>query len=190
MLALGFFSLSVSAQQNLPDWSAVQRQWDAQLRLAGRQGGDFHKSIYVHQEKGFHHRDTVLSSGGISAGLYALLQTELEPCFSASFLNPEIADWFDISAQGDTLIGIRKEASESKTRLQEQKIVRDTQTGVIRFVQSRIYRSNWLYTEKIDVQVHFDARGKYCYHVLSLSTDVPMSGTFVVMVSGGTFTKP
>ena len=122
--------------------------------------------------------------------LYARLSETFKPWMRQTLLNPELSDWFDIRISGDSIMGKRKAEYEDKTRVAEQIMVLNKQTGVVEFIQVKTNCENWLYSEQVDWIVKFDSRGIYRYHQLSIRTSVPLSGTFVRMIEVGELASP
>jgi len=188
-----FFSgLNVHAQnKTLPRTNTESEVlWKAQLRMSCLQSERYTKSLYWYHEGGFKQEEKIFTGGNSGDSLLQLLYVDIEPVFRTHILNPEIKDWFDIEVKENQITGRRKAQYESKTNLEVQNIYFNPKGGSIRKTETIISRSNWLYTEKVEISVYFDTKGRYLSHVMLLKTDIPVSGAYVLMVAQGRMLYP
>jgi len=167
--------------------SKMRMQLDAQLRVSSSRPQLFKRTLSVWEKGSMQTSQQEFAAVDSAEILYARLSETFKPWMRQTLLNPELSDWFDIRFSGDSIIGKRKAEYEDKTRVAEQIIVLNKQTGVLEFVRVKTNRENWLYTEQVDWVVKFDSRGIYRYHQLNILTSVPFSGTFVRMIESGEF---
>lgn len=99
------------------------------------------------------------------------LKQDLAYLFEIYYQDESVIAFLDTSYVGDTLIARVKKGMEKKSKLQEQKILK-TKEGSYRFVSTRTYTSNWLYSLGISIQAEFDSLTKYRRHHLYLKNRV------------------
>lgn len=178
---------SVKAQQ--ASESAMRMQLDAQLRMSVSRPDTYVRRLSVWQKGKMETQEISLMASDSSEILYQRLTEVLKPWIKQTILNPEISDWFSLSNLGDTIRGFRKDAYESKTRVAEQTLVINSNTGVVEWIEVKTIRENWLYSEVSTLRVKFNRKGIYRYHQLSLKTEVPLSGTYIRLVDTGFLRK-
>jgi hypothetical protein len=169
----------------MPLESKMRMQLDAQLRVSSSRPQFFKRTLSVWEKGSMQTSQQQFVAADSAEILYTRLSETFKPWMRQTLLNPELTDWFDIRFSGDSIIGTRKPEYEDKTRVAEQIIVLNKQTGVVELVRVKTNRENWLYSEQVDWVVKFDSRGIYRYHQLNILTSVPLSGTFVRMIESG-----
>lgn len=105
------------------------------------------------------------------------LVQELEYALNFPYEDPFIRDLFTVEEKGDTTLVRLQEAEWDESALKRQEIVRPSQTGPIRYLHSFIDRENWLYHLSVDIEVWFDATGRYVHHQLNVDHTVSFVGS-------------
>ena len=98
--------------------------------------------------------------------------------------DPYLKDYFDIRTINNEVFSERKESAKNDTPLEYQRVLRDASTGMVREIETRVFKDSWLYNLTIQTVVKFDAQGNYLSHDLRMKNDVVLSGLTITDISG------
>lgn len=104
-----------------------------------------------------------------------MLEEELDYGLLALYEDPAHEEFMQIARQGDTLIAMAAPDAKSRTELQLQKILMGPDS-TLRYVESRLAQTNWLYSTDVHVRIHFDSLGRYQRHRLRIITSIAFIG--------------
>ncbi|MEO0471604.1 MAG: hypothetical protein AAF206_18385 [Bacteroidota bacterium] len=104
-------------------------------------------------------------------GPSCLLAQELEDALTYFYADPALIEEYTVSQREDTLVAILNENAPSSFELAAQRILKGPQ-GELRFIHSRIIKSNWLYDHQIEIAISFDSAGYYQDHWLEINNEV------------------
>jgi hypothetical protein len=169
------------------------RKLTEQVMQSCEQGLAYHKVVIDHRQSPPTREDSVLSpvpqvpfgeaQDGSDSTNYLLLR-DLAYAAEKYYDDPYLIDNLEVSRSQDTLIARVQPKKADDLDLQTQKLLYQADS-TLRFVETRLQKSSWLYAMGIDMRLHFDSLGRYQRHHLDVVTKVPLlNRTFRAVVEG------
>lgn len=168
LLAVGLVLSSCSGGKEA-EVSPQSRQLMSQIELSCQQMGRYTKTFQDAKAPEKKAEEAIMDTNADS--LKARLRQDLAYLFDVYYQDEGFKGLLDTSFVGDTLIARVKKGKEKRSKLCEQKILKDGQ-GNFLYISTKTRTSNWLYSLDISIRAAFDSLGRYQRHRLYLQNKV------------------
>jgi hypothetical protein len=113
-----------------------------------------------------------------------LAPSEFAELFKYRYDDPYLRDYLKVVASGGSVTAELPEQEMGEIALQKQAFEVDSATGILRYAEVKVMKSNLLYDFELRTRVWFDENGLYLRHTTETFTKVVLSGSVRTIIEG------
>ncbi|MDX2283987.1 MAG: hypothetical protein NW241_07475 [Bacteroidia bacterium] len=182
LLAAALAACSGGASQE----NRLRRQLESQIQRACAQMQAYERQVTDYPAGKPPAAETVRHLPDSAGSLYQLLDDVLA-AGDLDAQDPYLLESMDLRTAGDTLIAAVKSPGAADLALQKR-VYQPGSDSLLRYLESHVIKSGWLYAMDLHTRVVFDSLGRYERHETRLVTRVSAAGAeFSSAISGKAF---